>query len=206
MIKLIIFDLWKTLAYRDVPRESTAEMLEKTHSSLAPRDFVKLFERCVQTRKWKSKKAAYRFLCEHMDIPVTEENIRILMEIRETAEAQTKLFSYTLSLLKQLKQAGFKIGLLSNSSIFAIDQVKKKTELLDFIDYPLFSFEVGTIKPDPRFYELMLQKAKCKPEEALMIGDKRDDDVLPPKTLGIPAVHLHQYASPKNELFEVLES
>ena len=95
MIKLIIFDLWKTLAYRDVPEDSDKTMLIKTNSSITPPEFVKIFENSLQTRKWNSKFDAYANLCKNMDLPVTEENVQLLMSIRDEAESKTKEFEHT---------------------------------------------------------------------------------------------------------------
>ena len=35
----------------------------------------------------------------------------------------------------------------------------------------------------------MLKLAKCKPEEAIMIGDSLEDDILSSRKLGINAIH-----------------
>ena len=45
MIKLIIFDLWKTLAYRDIPEDRTVTMQNAMHIDIPHEEFVKLFER-----------------------------------------------------------------------------------------------------------------------------------------------------------------
>ena len=60
MIKLISFDLWQTLAYRDVKYSTTYLMLEKTKTNIPKDKFVKIFEESIQTRKWKSKFEAYK--------------------------------------------------------------------------------------------------------------------------------------------------
>ena len=105
MIKLIIFDLWKTLAYRDVPEGSAKTMLRVTNSKIPYPEFVKIFENSLQTKKWKSKFDAYANLCKNMNLPVTEENVQLLMSIRDNAENHTKEFKHTISMLKQLKDA-----------------------------------------------------------------------------------------------------
>jgi len=122
------------------------------------------------------------------------------MGIRDEAESKCKLYSYTIPMLKKLKELRYKIGLISNSTIFAIEKVRKKTNLLDLVDYPLFSFDVGVIKPDPEFFTKMLEISGCKPEETIMIGDKLNDDVIPPKRIGMNAIHYKNYEQLKQEL------
>ena len=206
MIKLIIFDLWQTLAHRTIGYSTTSEMLKKTGAKIPKEKFVKIFEESIQTKKWSSKFEAYRNLCRNMGLETTTDNVNLLMSIRDKAEAETQLYPHTIPMLKQLKEQGYKTGLISNSSAFAIEQIKKKTNLLEYIDYPLFSFEVGIIKPDLKFFEEMLKLSKCAPEETIMIGDKLNDDVLPPKKLGMNALLFKDYETLKKELsdFKIL--
>jgi len=188
LIKLVVFDLWQTLAFRDVNYSTTSRMLEETGAKIPKEKFVKLFESSIQTRKWVSKLDAYKNLCKKMGLETTGKNVKRLMEIRDYAEERTKEFGHSVPLLKQLQRQGLKTGLLSNTSVFALKQVRKKTRILDFIDYPVFSFEVGAIKPDKRMFKEVLKRAKCRPEDALMIGDKPNDDVIPAQKIGMNAI------------------
>lgn len=199
MIKLIIFDLWQTLAYRNTKKWSTSQMLEKTWSSLPHKDFVKIFELSLQTKKRNSKYEAYENLCKNMGLLMTKDNVNLLMNIRDFAESKTKEYPHSISMLKQLQKQGYKTWLLSNSSIFAVEAIKEKTAILDYIDYPLFSFELGTIKPDLAFFEKMLEITACKPEETIMVWDKLDDDVLPPRELGMHAILFENYEQLKSD-------
>lgn len=199
MIKLIIFDLWQTLAYRDVEKGSTTQMLEQTWLSIPKKDFVKIFENSLQTKKRSNKYEAYENLCKNMGLQTTKDNIDLLMNIRDYAESKAKEYPHTIWMLSQLKKLWYKIWLLSNSSIFAIEILKEKTKILDYIDYPLFSFEVGTIKPDLAFFEKMLEITGYKPEEAIMVWDKLDDDVIPPRELGMNAILFENYEQLKSD-------
>jgi FMN phosphatase YigB (HAD superfamily) len=104
MIKLIIFDLWRTLAYRDVEYSSTTKMLEETGVSINKNVFVKVFETSLQTKKRSNKYEAYENLCKNMKLPITEHNVNLLMNIRDYAESKTKEYSHTISMLQQLKK------------------------------------------------------------------------------------------------------
>ena len=105
MISLIIFDLRQTLAYRDVTEGSTDAMLRLTKSSIPHSEFVKIFENSLQTKKWDSKFDAYANLCKNMKLPITDENVNLLMSIRDHAESKTKEYEHTISMLRQLKDA-----------------------------------------------------------------------------------------------------
>jgi FMN phosphatase YigB (HAD superfamily) len=52
------------------------------------------------------------------------------------------------------------------------------------------SDEMGLAKPDPRFFQFLLEQASVPAEEALMIGDRTDYDIGPAKRLGMKTIRL----------------
>ena len=200
-IKLIIFDLWRTLAYKkgNENHAPLRKMLKETNTDIPLDKFVKIFENSVQLKKWKSKYRAYENLCKNMGLETNKKNIFLLRNLRDNVESKTKLYAHTIKMLKSLKKKGYKIGLISNSSIFSIEPIKK-TRLLKLIDYPLFSFNVEVIKPNLKIFKKMLKISKCKPSEVIMIGDKIKDDVIPPKKIGMNSIHLRNYSQLKRDL------
>jgi FMN phosphatase YigB (HAD superfamily) len=46
----------------------------------------------------------------------------------------------------------------------------------------------------------MLKITKCKPEETIMIGDKLNDDVIPPRSIGMNAILFKNYEQLKLDL------
>lgn len=105
MIKLIVFDIWKTIAYRDLPENSSKTIRETIKSQIPYPKFVKIFEKSLQTKKWDSKFDAYANLCKNIKLPVTDENVNLLMSMRDDAENKTKEYEYTIPMLKQLKKS-----------------------------------------------------------------------------------------------------
>ena len=190
MIKLICFDLWNTLATRKKNQltSSVKELEDFFKIKEDHKTVVKAFENIIQTREWSNEYEAYSKFLLHFKIKPTFSNVMKAIKIREDSEYNIVLYDFVIPLLKQIKDLNIKIGLISNSSVFVIKNVRKKTDLLDYIDYPLFSFDVKTIKPDPKIYEEMLKIAKVKPEEMIMIGDNPLDDVYPAISLGINAI------------------
>lgn len=55
---------------------------------------------------------------------------------------------------------------------------------------------VGYSKPDPRLFRWCLEAAACAPQEAAMVGDRLDVDVLPAKSLGMAAVWVLRNEAP----------
>lgn len=50
---------------------------------------------------------------------------------------------------------------------------------------------LGTEKPSQRIFEWALEQAGCSPSEAVMVGDRVDNDIAPAKRLGMWTIWLH---------------
>ncbi|MBK6910120.1 MAG: HAD family hydrolase [bacterium] len=50
--------------------------------------------------------------------------------------------------------------------------------------------EYGLYKPDLRVFQHALERLRIEPHEALMVGDRPDNDVVPAKLLGIKTLLL----------------
>lgn len=85
----------------------------------------------------------------------------------------------------------FRLGIIANQSIGSEERLQK-WGLLTFFDVVVASAEEGVSKPDPRIFELALERAGCAPGEAVMIGDRLDNDILPAKRLGMRTVWVRQ--------------
>ena len=64
--------------------------------------------------------------------------------------------------------------------------------ILKYIDLVVASAEEGVSKPDRRIFEIALQRASCRPESAVMIGDRIDNDIVPAKKMGMKTVWIKQ--------------
>lgn len=64
--------------------------------------------------------------------------------------------------------------------------------LIRHIDLVFSSTEEGISKPDISFYERALKAANCSAQEAVMIGDRLDNDIFPAKKLGMKTVWIKQ--------------
>jgi putative hydrolase of the HAD superfamily len=200
MIKLIVFDLWDTLACKGTKIGNTAYLMKMTNTKIPREKFITIFEKAVQTKRWKSKYKAYKLFCKRLGFPATEENINSIIKARDYLESKVKLFKHTLPMLKKLRELEYKIGIISNTSIFAIYPLKKKTSLLRYIDFPLFSYDAGMIKPDPRIFRKMLKLAKVRSDKAIMIGDKLHIDVMGANKIGVRGIQFKTYPKLKADL------
>ena len=72
-----------------------------------------------------------------------------------------------------------------------------------YIDLVIASAEEGFEKPDLRIFKLAFDRANCKPEEAVMVGDRLDNDIIPANKIGMTTVWIKQgfggVAEPKSK-------
>lgn len=94
-------------------------------------------------------------------------------------------------ILKYLKSLGYKIGVIANQSLGTAERLEQ-WGLLKYIDVVAASAELGMAKPDPAIFQKAFEMAGCTAEEAAMIGDRLDNDIVPAKKLGMKAVWVKQ--------------
>ena len=91
--------------------------------------------------------------------------------------------------LQALREAGYRLGVIAN-------QKPGSKERLDawglgrFFSVIAASAEMGAAKPDREIFLRALAMADCKPENAVMVGDRLDNDIRPAKELGMTTIRM----------------
>ena len=114
--------------------------------------------------------------------------VQLLNEINDDLlfELNTiELYEDTIPTLQTLKKHGFKIVLCSNLAMPYGEQLK--TLLPSLFDVVVFSYEVGSIKPEQQIYEFIKVHFDYVMSEMLFIGDHPVLDVEKPISLGMNA-------------------
>ena len=101
-----------------------------------------------------------------------------------------KPYEEAAMVLSALKER-YHLGILANQSPELSERLKKY-DLFSFFDLIISSADVGLEKPDPEIFKLALREAGCAPHEAVMIGDRLDNDILPAKREGMRTVRIRQ--------------
>ncbi len=89
--------------------------------------------------------------------------------------------------LEALREAGFKVGLISNRSR-PLDDTLEKIGLTGLFDLALAAGEVGWYKPDPRVFEWGLRLLQVEAAQAIYVGDNYHADVLGARGAGMTPV------------------
>ena len=100
------------------------------------------------------------------------------------------LYPQTKEILEQLGQE-YKLGIIANQ-LPGLEERLKDFGILDYFSAIFSSAEFGLAKPDPAFFKLALQKTNCLPHQAIMIGDRLDNDIAPAKRIGMKTIWIKQ--------------
>ncbi len=93
----------------------------------------------------------------------------------------------TGELVDRLGRAGYELLFLSDNVQERVDYLESRYGFLEKFSDGVFSHVVKRRKPDPKIYELALEKASCPPEECVYIDDK-PELLEPAKRLGMEAI------------------
>lgn len=77
----------------------------------------------------------------------------------------------------------FKLGVIANQSE-GTERRLSQWDIKRYFTVIFASAERGLAKPDPRVFAEVLSDAGCHPHEALMVGDRLDNDIGPAKAQG----------------------
>jgi HAD superfamily hydrolase (TIGR01662 family) len=212
-IEAVVFDLGGTLIeyagpYKIWPDletpglEAAYDSLESKNISLPPfRDFrdsafAYLPGRWQAATEGENNLRLVDFLSELLQVNgatgVPEEWIARAAELyQSTICAHAEMIEGARDVLADLKEAGYKIALLSNTmftgSIHQADL--QRFDLDPYFDAMLFSADLGLWKPNAAPYLYLLEKLGAAPENAVFVGDSPEHDVVGGRNAGMHTIY-----------------
>lgn len=144
----------------------------------------------------------------------TEE--KLIKEYSEYANIITKIFNKldynyilfemkdTAEYLKELKAKGYNIYILSDLNEDSF-KYNKQFDFFNYVSGGVYSFEVGTTKPNRNNYETLLKKYNLLPEESIFIDDNIDN-VNMANELGINGIQFVALDIVKKQIEKLEES
>jgi putative hydrolase of the HAD superfamily len=116
--------------------------------------------------------------------PVSRE-VAVELTSRWQQHENFELYEDTIPVLDELRNAGLKVGLVSNSArdvrAFAVHHALR-------IDAGLSSFQHGKTKPHESIFRAVLDLLEVEPADAAMVGDTVEDDINGALAIGMRAV------------------
>src|SRR5258708_25085183 len=93
--------------------------------------------------------------------------------------------------LEAFKSAGYKLAIVSNAE-GQVEADAKRFGLAQYFDVIIDSHIVGVAKPDPRIFQIALERLGVGPDEVKFTGDIYSIDVEGARAAGIQARPVHQ--------------
>jgi putative hydrolase of the HAD superfamily len=113
-------------------------------------------------------------------------------------------FDYTIPWIKELKERGYRIYILSNWSKPAYDACQDKAlNFLSLVDGVVFSYKEFVIKPDKKIYDIICSRYDINPAEAVFLDDN-EDNIISAREFGLNAIQFQSYEQGRRELEAIL--
>lgn len=113
-----------------------------------------------------------------------------------------KEYNYSTDFVKSLKDNGYKVYLLSNYSKNHFMISKPTFGFVQYVDGGVISYEVKSIKPEPKIYQTLIDKYKINPSEAVFLDDLADN-LEGAKPFGFHTIQVKNYDQTIKELREM---
>ena len=183
-IKWVFFDIGSTLVDESVVYENRIKEITNNYN-IDINEFIAKVNQCAQTdqKPITSVAAEYGAI-----VPAWRHDLEIL-------------YPDAKDILQKLGE-NYKLGIIANQD-FGTEKRLTAFGIRQYIDLVIASAEEGVAKPDLRIFQFALDRANCKPEEAVMVGDRIDNDIIPAIKIGMKTIWIKQgfgkYATPISE-------
>ncbi len=189
--RVIIFDLFGTLVDGFVSVAGQTQEQFAAILGVPYEPFTKLWREITGRRtmgEFQTIEASIRHVCGALGAAVNAEQMARGVEFRlEYTRLALTPKPDAVATLQELKQTGFKVGLLSNCSI-EIPILWPETEFAQLIKNPIFSSRERLKKPDPRIYHLACERLGVAPEDCLYIADGENFELTAAAEIGMHPV------------------
>lgn len=127
-------------------------------------------------------------LLEHLGFRADDADLDAIHAAFER-DVMYRSYPEALRVLKDLRTAGYRTGVISNFS-HRLPRLLKDAGLAPYLDTVTYSFEAGAEKPHPRIFRTAVARANAPPERTLMVGDSYEADYLGARNAGLHALLL----------------
>ena len=110
-----------------------------------------------------------------------------------------KLYPHVTQALKRLRDAGYRLWLLSNAQRVFTAYELRLLGLEEQLDGIYISSDYQCRKPDLRFYQALIDEQKLDVSRTLMIGNDRSTDIAGAKKAGMATLYMHTALTPADQ-------
>lgn len=193
-MKLIIFDVYGTLISTGTGSlDAVKKILALQDKMIDPEEFYREWKK--QHRIHMDHANAGSFIEEETIFRIDLEQLYLKYDICRDSGSDVKImldtlgkrkcFSETLSSIEKLREK-YRVVIGSTTDNDPLYQDMERNGLA--VDAVYTSEIIRKYKPDPAFYQYILEKEKCGKEDAVFVGDSYVDDVCGPGRVGIRSI------------------
>lgn len=196
MPEAVLFDAGNTLVFLDYARlaEAVGKALGLPLTEAGLRQHAAAAARAMEQSRMTDRQRGTVFLVtlfERAGVPAgrMEELKDTLLAMHDRSHLWGATEPGTLEALQQLKAAGFRLAVVSNSDGRAATALAAGG-LLDVFEFVVDSGEVGVEKLDPRIFQVALDRLGIAASDAVYVGDLYEVDAVGARAAGMEAVLL----------------
>jgi putative hydrolase of the HAD superfamily len=172
-IKAVVFDFGNVICFpptRD-QREKVAALAGLPLQTLD--DLDRQYRGELFDRGTYDAKGYYKFILAQAGFFPDDAALQTLAQA--DLDSWKKMNSGTEVLMREIQEAGFKLGILSNMPKDFLAWGRVHIEAFRNADAGIFSCELGIIKPEPGIYQALITALGCKYEEVVFFDDVQDN-------------------------------
>ena len=196
-IKAIVFDYGQVISLRQDPK-TIDRLAVKAGTAREKFEPILWALRVDYDRGLITAQEYYRRILSRLGISKDDESINEMVEMDLTS--WKNINSGTVSLMEDIKNAGYTLGILSNMPHDFLAWARKNIPVFSLPHVALFSCEVNLIKPEKAIYEKLLSLTGVEAGE-LVFFDDNAENVRSAVSVGIKAM---LWESPENARRELL--
>ena len=193
MIKAVIFDLDNTLLdFISMKESAVSSAVHAMIEAGLDLDEKSSYERIItlyQETGWENQQIFDIFLKEKTGEVDNKYLAAAIVSYRRAREATLRLYPDVQRTLNILGKMGLKLAVVSDAPSREAWMRIYYLNLHHVFDLVLTFDDVGERKPSPKGFEMALEKLGIKTDEALMIGDWPERDVVGASKLGIKTIY-----------------
>lgn len=203
-----IFDLYGTLIDIHTDEEESAlwEALAKYYTEQGAAynaDEIQCgYQKYVREELKKSEEIqvekVFRKLFAQKGVDVSDVLIaEVCRFFRDTSTKHLRLYEWSLPILQTLKDNGKKVYLLSNAQRSFTYHEMEKLDIVKYFDAIHISSDYGVKKPNPKFFQILIEKEGLDVKECLFLGNDQTCDILGAQGVGMDTWYVHTNCSPE---------
>lgn len=135
-----------------------------------------------------TRREIVRLVLGRLDLPYSPAAEDMADRFTELRHKAIKLFPDATDTLQRLKDGGVRLGLLTNGNSSSQRGKIERFGIEPFFDHIQIEEEFGVGKPDERAFRNALAVLDAEPEDAWMIGDNLEADILGAQQVGVHAI------------------